>query len=251
MLVSDRRYLFIDAGYLRKRYTAAMQKFLGVDGDLTVEELRDTFDAYRAFFYDCLDERRGPDTAGERRLQEVSRLSGYHVRKGKLTGQGPGRQKQVDISLAVDMLEHASRDNFGRAELIAGDSDFVPVVQALVRMGKWVEVIYDADSIASDLLEAADSRYQIGFNSYHRWTKPSANLPEQPALGENLIHHSHIGDFRRIALGMMNGVEVHLGQLLDVYLITTIQPPMRQGTSRNQELLKRYFAAHYGEIVWS
>jgi uncharacterized LabA/DUF88 family protein len=247
----DRRYLFIDGGYLRQRYTEAMQKFLGVDGSLDVRTLKDQFGSYRAYFYDCANLRGTPAEVEteENRLASIAALPGFHVREGKLAGKRK-RQKQVDISLAVDMLEHASRNNFGRVELLAGDSDFVPVVEAVVRMGKWVNVIYDSTSVASDLLEAADSREQIGFEYYKVWTKAGCGLPEIPALGSNLFNEPFLG-FNLVQKGMHNGKMVELAKHgSGLHLLHVHSYPPKQGTHKDSEVLKRYFQAHYGEIQW-
>jgi uncharacterized LabA/DUF88 family protein len=43
--------------------------------------------------------------------------------------------KRVDISLSVDMLSHAHRKNYDLAVLVAGDEDYVPLVQAVEAEG--------------------------------------------------------------------------------------------------------------------
>ena len=46
--------------------------------------------------------------------------------------------KQVDISLSVDMLAHASRKNYDVAVLVAGDEDYTPLVDAVMSEGRRV-----------------------------------------------------------------------------------------------------------------
>lgn len=48
------------------------------------------------------------------------------------------KSKMVDISLATDMLLHAFRNNYDIALLLAGDGDYVPLVQAVQMEGKRV-----------------------------------------------------------------------------------------------------------------
>ena len=43
--------------------------------------------------------------------------------------------KRVDISLSVEMLSHAHRKNCDLAVLVAGDEDYVPLVQAVAAEG--------------------------------------------------------------------------------------------------------------------
>ena len=47
-------------------------------------------------------------------------------------------EKQVDVSIAVDMVEMARRDEYDTAYLFSADGDFVPAVKAVRRLGKQV-----------------------------------------------------------------------------------------------------------------
>lgn len=49
-------------------------------------------------------------------------------------------QKEVDVSLACEMLEHALRDHYDVAIVVSGDRDFVPVMEKVQAAGKRVEV---------------------------------------------------------------------------------------------------------------
>jgi uncharacterized LabA/DUF88 family protein len=51
------------------------------------------------------------------------------------------KAKGVDIALATTMLEDAHQGNFTMAKLYTSDVDFLPVIQAVKRMGKHVEVV--------------------------------------------------------------------------------------------------------------
>jgi len=68
------------------------------------------------------------------------------------------REKGVDIALAVDMLEHAFRDNYDTAMLCTGDSDFVPVLRAVKSAGKHAMCCSHRCQLSKDedLLDAAD-----------------------------------------------------------------------------------------------
>jgi hypothetical protein len=66
------------------------------------------------------------------------------------------RAKAVDISLATDMLAHAFRDNFEIAVLIAGDGDYVPLVEEVKRCGKRVLLQFFEEGLSPKLKLAVD-----------------------------------------------------------------------------------------------
>lgn len=66
------------------------------------------------------------------------------------------RSKRVDITLATDMLLHATRRNYDIAVLVAGDEDYVPLVQAVQHEGRGVHVWALPDGLSSHLVHAAD-----------------------------------------------------------------------------------------------
>jgi uncharacterized LabA/DUF88 family protein len=70
--------------------------------------------------------------------------------------------KRVDISLTTDMLLHASRRNYDIAVLIAGDEDYVPVVQAVKLEGRRVLLWFIEDGLNPLLKKAADSYADLG-----------------------------------------------------------------------------------------
>jgi uncharacterized LabA/DUF88 family protein len=76
----------------------------------------------------------------------------------KTKGKG---SKRVDISLATDMLVHASRRNINVAVLIAGDEDYVPLVEAVQFEGCRVLVWFIPDGISPALKRAADAYADI------------------------------------------------------------------------------------------
>jgi uncharacterized LabA/DUF88 family protein len=64
--------------------------------------------------------------------------------------------KRVDISLATDMLFHATQDHYEVAVLIAGDEDYVPLVRAVQNQGKLVHVWFIHDGLSPALKHTAD-----------------------------------------------------------------------------------------------
>lgn len=53
--------------------------------------------------------------------------------------------KGVDIALTKDVLSHAFRGNFEIAVLVAGDADYLPLVEEVQRLGKLVYIWFYAD----------------------------------------------------------------------------------------------------------
>src|SRR5262249_20775940 len=51
------------------------------------------------------------------------------------------RPKPMDILLATRMLEDCMSDNFDRCIFVAGDEDYVPLVEAVRRRGKQVWIV--------------------------------------------------------------------------------------------------------------
>src|SRR6185312_746069 len=97
-------------------------------------------------------------------FQQIQSLSGFHVRLGRMTGRsGNIRQKGVDVLLAVEMLDNAFRKNMDEAWLLAGDADFVPLVEAVTRLGTWVNVFYDAHAASRELYSSADQGIEFKF----------------------------------------------------------------------------------------
>jgi uncharacterized LabA/DUF88 family protein len=75
----------------------------------------------------------------------------------------PPRQKGVDTLIAVDMLVGAFTNLFSVSVLVAGDADFVPVVNEVKRRGVMVVIAAAvADkSLSEDLKRSADRFFEI------------------------------------------------------------------------------------------
>jgi uncharacterized LabA/DUF88 family protein len=74
------------------------------------------------------------------------------------------KPKGVDIALAARMLEDAYLDNYGTAMLFTSDVDFLPVIEAVRRIGRRVVVIGYKDGLGnnSPFLYAPDEFRDIG-----------------------------------------------------------------------------------------
>jgi len=64
--------------------------------------------------------------------------------------------KRVDVSLTTDMLLHAARKNFEVAILVAGDEDYVPLVEAVKSEGRRVLLWFVSNGLSPALKRSAD-----------------------------------------------------------------------------------------------
>jgi uncharacterized LabA/DUF88 family protein len=64
--------------------------------------------------------------------------------------------KRVDIALSTEILLQAVRDNFDVAILATGDEDFVPVVEAVMSLGKRVVLWSLSSGLSRSLARACD-----------------------------------------------------------------------------------------------
>jgi uncharacterized LabA/DUF88 family protein len=64
--------------------------------------------------------------------------------------------KQVDISLATDMLVHATRKHYDVAVLVAGDEDYIPLVRAVQFEGARVHIWFVSNGLSPRLRRVAD-----------------------------------------------------------------------------------------------
>ena len=79
-----------------------------------------------------------------------------------------GRSKGVDIALATEMLSNAFRDNHEIAVLVAGDGDYVPLVEAVKRLGMAVYIWWLDNGVLSPALKRASD----GFEDFSRMFDP-------------------------------------------------------------------------------
>ena len=70
--------------------------------------------------------------------------------------------KRVDISLSVEMLTHAHFGNYDAAVLVAGDEDYVPLVEAVKAQGKQVFIWFVQDGLSPSLRRSADYFFDLG-----------------------------------------------------------------------------------------
>ncbi len=115
----------------------------------------------RVLYYDARpDQEDSNPSAIEEYWKAIELLPETEVGFGALRGR-PRRQKKVDGLIAVDMMVGAFTNLFQVAVLVAGDSDFVPVVNEVRRRGVMVVVAAVMESLADELKRAADRVWSI------------------------------------------------------------------------------------------
>jgi uncharacterized LabA/DUF88 family protein len=83
------------------------------------------------------------------------------------------KAKGVDIALTKDMLSHAFRNNYDIAVLVAGDGDYLPVVEEVKRLGKLVYVwFFENEGLNPHLKLAADNFFDITNLVLSNWGVP-------------------------------------------------------------------------------
>jgi uncharacterized LabA/DUF88 family protein len=107
------------------------------------------------------------------KIKENLRGLGFHPGVFKKP-QGRAKSKGVDITLTKDMLSHAFLNNYQIAVLIAGDADYVPLVQEVQRLGKIVYVAFFSEEqagLSRELRVTADGFYDLGAKFSKAWNR--------------------------------------------------------------------------------
>lgn len=201
------------------------------------------------------------DTALRARIQEqtaffdkIQSLHGFHVRLGSLSGSSRKfRQKEVDILIAVEMLDHAFRKNMSSAALIAGDLDFAPLVDSLVRLGTWVDILYDPKSIAQGLLDSADRGVELAFDDYYALCAPEYRAANPlPQRQPNVTWRPANEGFTLTRTG-----QLPTGETVQLYerapgcvLFVDRQPSPWVLLHDNSTVLENYFTVTHSPIHW-
>ncbi len=70
-------------------------------------------------------------------------------------------QKEVDVALACELLEHAMMNHYDVAIVVSGDRDFVPAMQKVQAAGKRVEVASFSGTYSPQSKNTADVYYEL------------------------------------------------------------------------------------------
>lgn len=98
------------------------------------------------------------------KLDEIEReIKSHGIEAPRVFKKDKGKgSKRVDISLATEMLTHAHRRNYDVAVLVAGDEDYIPLVDAVMAEGRRVVIWFLDDGLSSALKNKADYYFDLG-----------------------------------------------------------------------------------------
>lgn len=140
---------------------------------LTVRELTG-YPALRASYYTSV--QGDEPLVNEVRLQLWRLGFDAHVYKKSRPEQ---KAKGIDIALTKDMLSHAFLGNYPAAVLMAGDGDYVPLVEEVKRLGKLVYVCFFSNGLSPELKLACDGFCDITESFLANW-RSCDRLPASP-----------------------------------------------------------------------
>lgn len=169
---------FIDGGYLDHELDNKRQGKRVDFGKLVnniVEQSGTDRKITRVYYYHCLPYQGNPPTQEQREkfgkaqgfFRALQRTPRFEVRLGRLALRGTQadgtlifEQKRVDLMLGLDLMSLAAKHIVDEVFLVAGDSDFVPAVNAVKKEGIIVYLVH-GDTPHDDLLDEVDERIPI------------------------------------------------------------------------------------------
>lgn len=194
-----RAVIFIDGAYVLPQF-----KLHDITPDY--EELADyllkplrkqvPLDLLRCYFYYCPPWMSTEPTHNELKrmeeheifMKEIKSIKRWAVRLGKLQRRWDGykeyyEQKRVDVLLSVDMVRHAAAGHIQHVILVAGDSDFIPAVEAAQESGATVSLwCGDEKTVHKDLVDLADIVHRFDWKKF-----PKTKAKSKPKKEENEI----------------------------------------------------------------
>lgn len=176
----ERLAIFIDGAYLEK---VLQHEFGGIRVDLgkLAQELSQRYSLLRTYYYHCPPYQSSPPTPEEidrkqrkdRFFRSLEQLPRFQVRLGKLAFRGQDvngkpifHQKRADLMLGVDLVQLSATRQIQAAVILAGDSDFVPAVEAAKQNGVLIRLVHgpasnSAASVHQELWGICDERQEI------------------------------------------------------------------------------------------
>jgi uncharacterized LabA/DUF88 family protein len=165
---------FIDGAYFQR---VVKEEFASAKIDFAklAAKLADGREILRTYYYDCLPWQSANPTPDERLrfgkkqqfFSALEKVPRFQVRQGRLEYRGldqAGRpifeQKRVDILMGVDLALLAAKHQITDAAILAGDSDFLPAIEAAKSEGVVVH-LYHGKTPHRDLIQVCDERIRF------------------------------------------------------------------------------------------
>jgi uncharacterized LabA/DUF88 family protein len=146
-----RTVVLIDNGYLSK----VLKKFfneVSINLLLFSDNLCIGCNRFQTLVYDSMPYQSGNPTYDERRryagkdkyISEIRKLEKFTIKLGRCQKNKDGTfsQKGVDVEFALDLTELSNSKSIDKAIIVSGDSDFVPAVERVNKIGIITQNIY-------------------------------------------------------------------------------------------------------------
>lgn len=144
----ERVMVFIDGSNLFRSFRC-FRKGYRADIDKLLQKLIKDRRLIRAIYYASYSM---PPKEKQFKLFDSIQKLGIEVKTFQLRDMGKGvQEKGLDITLAVDMLTSAYRDEYDTAILVSGDGDYISLVRAVKLFGKNIEIASFECSVSSEL----------------------------------------------------------------------------------------------------
>ena len=166
--------IFIDAAYLQFTLKEEFNSSR-IDMQKLVTRMAENREILRSYYYDCEPYQSNPPTEQEKlRFSKAQRfhyaldkIPRFQVRLGKLAFRGLDangnpifQQKRVDIQMGVDLVLLAAKNQISDAAILAGDSDFLPAIDAAKPEGVVIH-LFHGEHPHNDLVIRSDERTRI------------------------------------------------------------------------------------------
>ena len=146
----DRVMVFIDLANVQFAVSSKETTGLRLDYYRLVKELAGPRRLVGAYVFDAVSTLDRSVNEPRRRMYDALRYMGFRVVVREVSFAEEGKQKEVDVALATEMLAGAFRDAYDVAVLVSGDRDYVPAVERVRAEGRRVEVAFFGQATSSD-----------------------------------------------------------------------------------------------------
>jgi uncharacterized LabA/DUF88 family protein len=173
---TTKTHLFVDGNYCLMSMTPPADSLWMIDPThWNWQHLAAMTSSVSARYYDSLPAVRDdhPDDQRlfeqkERLFARLSRMDDWHAFHGRSKRSRDKRQRQqqkrVDVQLTVDALMSCVQGRSKRVAILAGDDDFLPLIEALVENNCLVTLYYFTNSYSEDMLNIADRSREISLH---------------------------------------------------------------------------------------
>jgi uncharacterized LabA/DUF88 family protein len=170
--------VFVDGGYLDRELDDKRQghriDYYKLINNFVAKAGADR-EIVRVYYYHCLPYQAEPPTPeqnekfgkAQKFMRALQRTSRFEVRLGRLSFRGNREdgtpiyeQKKVDLMLGLDLMSLSLKHSVDEVFLVAGDSDFVPAVNAVKKEGIVVYLVH-GKTPHDDLLDEVDERIPL------------------------------------------------------------------------------------------